>query len=195
MKGEIIIKVLELLEDGAMNSADFLNAILVSGYGASMSKIEYEYQKCRRISTSQKLHSKELMLKRERLQKFLSKLKRDGLIKEISGKYSQFSISSSGKAKLAKLKSDFPKRYYEKEIHSCPVIISFDIPEKLRRKRDWFREVIKNLGFRMVHQSVWIGKIKIPKQLIFDLETMNILEYIEIFEISKTGSLKKIGES
>jgi len=44
----------------------------------------------------------------------------------------------------------------------------------------------------MIHQSVWVGKIKIPRQFILDLEEINILGYIEIFEISKMGSLKKV---
>ena len=42
----------------------------------------------------------------------------------------------------------------------------------------------------MVHQSVWVGKTKIPETLILDLENLHILEYVEIFEISKNGTLK-----
>lgn len=187
-----MFKILELLEDGAVNQIDFFSAILVSGYGASMNKVEYEYQKRRRLSSVQKLKYKDLITKKERLQKFLSKLKHDGLINETGGENSKFTISSKGKIKLAQLKNKLPTRHYEKIIQNKSVIVSFDIPEKLRRKRDWLREAIRNLGFRMIHQSVWIGKTKVPKQFILDLEEMNVLEYVEIFEISKAGSLKKI---
>ena len=192
MKKGIMVKILELLENKAVDNIDFFSAILVSGYGASMNKIEFEYQKRRKLSGVQKSESKDLIEKRERLQKFLSKLKHDGLINEIKGENPKFAISDKGRVKLAQLKNKLPTRYYEKVAQDRPVIISFDIPEKLRGKRDWLREVIRNLGFKMIHQSVWVGKIKIPRQFILDLEEINILGYIEIFEISKMGSLKKV---
>ena len=46
----------------------------------------------------------------------------------------------------------------------------------------------------MVHKSVWVGNIKLPEQLVLDLDRMNILEFIEIFEVSKTGTLRKINK-
>lgn len=190
-----MIKILELLKDKAIDNADFLSAILASGYGASMSKIEYKYKKYQRVSQEQKKQLKDLMAKRERLQKFLSKLKHDGLINETSDQNSKFYISSKGKAKLTQLKNKLPEKHYKTQTQDQPVIISFDIPEKLRKKRSWLREALKNLGFEMVHQSVWVGKIKIPKQFILDLGEMDILEYIEIFEINKTGSLNRIEKS
>ena len=160
------MKILELLNDGAVAHTDFFTAVLASGYGASMNKIEYEYQKNRRLSGVQKLKYKDLIGKKERLQKFLSKLKHDGLIHETKGNNSKFSISNKGKAKLAKLKNSLPSKHYKKVSQDRLIIISFDIPEKLRGKRDWLREVIKNLDFKMIHQSVWIGKTKVPRQFI-----------------------------
>jgi len=186
-----MIKILEFLKDEAIDWADFLDAFLISGYGASMSEFEFEYQKNQRVSKKNKLNSKDLMIKRKRLQKFLSKLKHDGLIKETGKNRNKIFISNRGKIKLIQLKNKLPEKFYKKESQKNPVIISFDIPEKLRGKRNWLREVIRNLGFKMIHQSVWVGKVKIPEQLIFDLEKINILEYIEIFEINKTGSLRK----
>jgi hypothetical protein len=44
----------------------------------------------------------------------------------------------------------------------------------------------------MIHQSVWVGKGEIPEDFVKDLGNLNILEFVEIFEISKTGSLNKI---
>lgn len=189
MKGKILSKALELLCDGAMSQVDFFAAVLASGYGASMGKIDYEYEKRRRATSSKESQQKELKERKRRLAVFVSKMKHDGLIRESDKK---FAISSKGKEKLDKLKTSLPGRYYENKISQHSIIISFDIPEKLRRKRNWLREVIKNLGFTMVHQSVWVGKVKIPKDFILDLENLKILEYVEIFEISKTGSLEKI---
>ena len=130
------------------------------------------------------------------MQKFLYKLKRDGFIKQTEGAEGGLTISTRGKAKLVELKKKFQNKHYEvKDKKVSPVIISFDIPEKFRRKRAWLREVIQNLGFKMVHKSVWVGNIKLPEQLILDLDRMNILEFIEIFEVTKAGTLKKVEKS
>ncbi len=193
MKGEILLKILEVLHDTAMTQVDFFSAVLASGYGASSSRIEYEYQKRRRTSDYKRMQAENLKERKRKLTIFISKMKHDGLIRESDDE--KFTISSKGKKKLAQLKQGLPGRYYEVVSQNNPVIVSFDIPERLRRKRNWLREVIKNLGFEMVHQSVWVGKVKIPKEFILDLENLKILEYVEIFEVGKTGTLKKLGKS
>lgn len=189
MRGKILSKALEILRDGAVLQADFFIAVLRAGYGASMSKIDYEYRKQQRISATKKFQRENLKASERRLRVFISKMKHDGLIHESDN---NFIISQKGKERLEKLQNNLPNRHYQKSKNSNQIIISFDIPEKFRRKRDWLREVVRNLGFKMVHQSVWMGKTTIPKDFIFDLENLKILEFVEIFEISKTGSLKKL---
>ena len=190
MRGKILITALELLYEGAMTQVDFFNAVLSAGYGASSSRIEYEYQKLRRISINKKYQKEILNDRKRKLIVFISKMKHDGLIGKLEN--GKFEISKKGVDKLNKLKNSLPVRFYEKTEDGGPIIISFDIPERLRRKRNWLREVIKNLGFKMIHQSVWVGKGKIPSDFIIDLENLKILEFVEIFKISKTGSLKKM---
>ena len=84
------------------------------------------------------------------------------------------------------------EKTYEKESSERVTIVIFDIPEKERRKRDWLRAVLKNLGLKMIQKSVWIGKVKIPEALIKDLKRLNLIECVEIFEVSRTGSLEHI---
>ena len=195
-RGQILRKILELLHEQAMTQVDFFSAVLESGYGASSGKIEYNYQKTQQLRSSRESKADELKSKKLRLQKFLSKLKRDGLIKQTKGLDNVFAISDRGKIKLTELKNKFQNKHYEiKDKKINPVIISFDIPEEFRRKRAWLREVIKNLGFKMVHKSVWVGNVSLPEQLILDLDRMNVLEFIEIFEINKTGTLRKVDKN
>ncbi|OGI66267.1 hypothetical protein A3A95_01970 [Candidatus Nomurabacteria bacterium RIFCSPLOWO2_01_FULL_39_18] len=189
MRGKILLKALEILKDGVISQIDFFEAVLASGYGASMNKIDYEYRKCQRVSEFRKYNEEDLRKRRRRLQVFISKLKHDGLIKEVKNK---LTISNAGRKKILDLKNNLPDRHYQTENQRGLVIISFDIPEKLRRKRNWLREVVKNLQFGMVHKSVWIGKVKIPHEFILDLELLKIIEFVEIFEIGKTGTLKKM---
>ena len=61
---------------------------------------------------------------------------------------------------------------YEKFPSKEVVIFSFDIPEKERVKRAWVRGVLKNLGFTMIQQSVWLGKGPLPKQFTERLQLL-----------------------
>ena len=195
MKGEILIKALEIIHDQIMSQADFFAAVLESGYGASMGRIDYAYGKRQRAREDRYSRDAEIQIRRTRLRKFISKMKQDGLVETTGKGKTEIKISSKGKAKFENLKNALPGRRYQNKSQNTFTIISFYIPEKSRRKRNWLREVIKNLGFKMVHQSVWMGKVKIPQTMILDMENLNILEYVEIFEISKTGTLKKIGKT
>ncbi len=172
-----------------MNQVDFFSAVLAAGYGANSGRIEYEYQKIRRSSLSKSIKINTLKNSERRLAVFISKMKHDGLIEADKDK---FKISDKGKSKLGMLRNSLPGRFYERTEEGNAVIISFDIPERLRRKRNWLREVIRNFGFQMIHQSVWMGKGGVPKDFIEDLENLKILEFVEIFEVSKQGSLRKV---
>lgn len=193
-RGSAMIKILELLHNGAMTQVDFWTAVLAAGYGASSSKIEFEYQKLRRDRKNKVFREEQVRNRKLRLQKFLYKLKRDNLIKEVAvDEEVRLALSKKGEEKLAQLKNKFLRKHYSVEKKGkTTVIISFDIPEQLKRKRAWLREVIRNLGFDMIHKSVWMGKGALPRELISDIERMNILEFIEIFEVSKTGTLQKV---
>ena len=44
----------------------------------------------------------------------------------------------------------------------------------------------------MIQKSVWQGTTKIPEDFLQDLNDLKIIDFIEIFQISKKGSLEKI---
>ena len=105
MRGNILIKILEALEDGAMNQINFFEAVLVSGYGASIGKIDYEHKKLQKASSLDKVKNEDTAQKIKRLSIFLSKIKRDGLLEEAGDNTNkQFKITQKGKSKLLQLK-------------------------------------------------------------------------------------------
>jgi len=131
---------------------------------------------------------------RRRFSDFLYRLKRDGLVREIEkdGKYF-VKITLKGAEILEKhYLNILPASKYENIGDKTLKIVIFDIPESEKRKREWLRCALKNLGFEMLQKSVWAGKIKLPEEFIKDLNTINILSCVEIFTISKTGSLRNI---
>lgn len=196
-KGEITFKILKFIGDFMANSSDLLVSFLNAGYGASYTKLEYELSKIQRERDKKSIEKE---IQRETKQKYYNliyKLKKSGLIEEKTKKGDRFfGLTKKGKDKLLQLrkrnKEKFPETIYSKENSDKFVIVIFDIPETERRKRSWLRAVLGNLGFKMVQKSVWIGKVKIPKEFLDDLFQLKLIDFVEIFEINKTGSLKQI---
>jgi len=135
---------------------------------------------------------------KHKYQNLIYKLKKDGLIKESKKDNGKILIvTRQGDKKLAKLKELSEKSYLLKRCYAVEqskrlVIVAFDIPERVRRHRDWLRSVLENLGLTMIQKSVWMGKIKIPKTLIDDLVELKLIDFVEIFEVGNEGSLTHI---
>jgi len=186
MRGEILYKVLDALEDRALNVVDFVDIILRAGYGASFSRFDYEYSKKNEKNLKVRIDRES----KRRLQKYISKLKSDGLMSE--NDFGMVLLSKKGREKLSKLKENpkVDKKIYHKESGAQLIIISYDLPKEFKRERDILREILKLLGFTFIHQSVWVGKIKLPKQFLIDLERLGILKFVEILEVTKSGSLR-----
>ena len=196
-KGEILIKILDFLNDGAVDFYDAIQVFLSAGYGASFSKLEYENQKKKQGRETERYQRKIFREQKRRLSKYLSKLKQDGLIAtKTKDKNKEIVITKKGQLKLNTLiyNPKIFKNRYQKEASLELIIATFDIPEEYRKERDWFRSILKLLDFKMVHKSVWLGQIKIPKELLMDLESRKILEYIEFLGVTKRGSLKNLKE-
>lgn len=186
MKGELKYKILNFIEDRALGGVDFVGAFLSAGYGATLSKMEYESDKRARRRENYKWERE----RRQRLQKYLFKLKSEGLIDE--SKNGILVLRPKGK-KAVKNFQDKIHPNYEREDSDKLIIVSYDIPEEFKKERDLLRGILKRLGLRMIHKSVLVGKVKIPRQLVLDLGKINILQFIEIMEVTKSGSLKSLG--
>jgi len=196
-KGGITLKILEAVSDLAINTIDLFEVFLSVGYGASYGKFQYELSKKQR-ERDQKSIEREMKNKaKQNYYNLIYQLKRGGLIEEKEKNNKKFFIiTKKGKGKLSFLKKQhkesLPEVSYSSEENNKFIIFIFDIPEKEKRKRDWLREVLKKLGLKMIQKSVWIGKTKIPKEFLDDLFKLEIIDYVEIFEITKAGSLKNL---
>ncbi len=191
MKKEIAFRVLEALAETAADVIDLFDVFLTVGYGASLGKFERELRKREymRDGETDRLKRNYAVL--------LSKLKAQGLIeaKKVSGQKTFF-ITRKGKEKLRGMrenkKREFPQMPNIQEKSDAFIIVAFDVPEKQKGKREWLRRILAQMGLTMVQKSVWMGKIKLPEEFFDALRTLDLLECVEIFEISKTGTLKQI---
>jgi len=188
MKGEIIYKILDLLEDKIVGSFDLASSIVSAGYGANLSKIDREIEKRFAKRFTNRIEKEKI----RHVRKYLYKLKNDGLISEDS--FGKITLTLKGNQKLGVFKKSFllNKNDYQKKKSDKVIIISYDIPIAFNRERNILRDILRMLGFEIVHKSVWVGKVKLPKKFIEKAEQMGILDFIEILEVTKNGSLKEL---
>ena len=135
--------------------------------------------------------------KKRRFDDLLYHLKKDNLVSNtIKGGKSFLKLTRNGKEYLEKLRliksNILPNNRYHKKDENLFKIVIFDVPEREKRKRAWLRAALKNLDFTMLQKSVWIGRVKLPREFISAIDDLDLSSHVEIFAISKTGSLKQL---
>ena len=65
------------------------------------------------------------------------------------------------------------------------LIISFDVPQTHKRARNWLRNQLKIFGYKMIHQSLWLGPGPLPKTFHKRLQILGVRKSIKIFSIRK----------
>lgn len=187
MRGDIIYKILDVLGHQAHDYLDFTEAFLRAGYGASGGKIDFEYSRIRDQRIKKDLRKLELA----KFRKYVSKLKRDGLVLENNSR--QIYLSQKGKDKLKNLQNSVSlnKNQYVRKIGDRVIVVSYDIPTAFNRERNILRSMLNMLGFNLIHKSVWVGKVSLPERFLGDLNALGILDYIQILEVTKNGTLKE----
>jgi hypothetical protein len=117
----------------------------------------------------------------------LSRLKKNGLVVR-EGRL--WSITERGKKFLDNhpLSIAIPyhkKRKSQEKNREKNMVIAFDIPEVHRRKRNWLRVELVNLGFTKIQKSFWFGPAPLPKDFIDSLHTLDLLSYLKFFNANE----------
>lgn len=185
MKGDIIRKALGVIKETGISMGDFATVILSEGYGASYSRLEKATDKRRNARAMRGAAADS----RRAYSVLIYKLKKDGLVTEKSEK---LYLTGKGQNKLEILKNKLQKKAYKTEAAGNFTIVAYDVPEAKNRERRWLREALGNMNLRMLQQSVWIGKVKLPKEFLEDLKNLDLLNCVEIFEITKSGTLREL---
>lgn len=204
MRGKKLLIALEILKKSALTAGEFIEAFhaLMPRYGASLGSVlsGWEREQRRRIlarlnNDKQPFKKKDLQISRGAIYDLLYRLREDKLIEEISEK-NLIELSSRGIIKFKELKkqqsSYRPFNEYPVVKDGLVRIVSFDIPEHKRVKRAWLRGALKQLEFSLRKQSCWIGTTKLPKEFMADLVELKLMQYVDILEVSKKGTLTEI---
>ncbi|TSD04131.1 MAG: hypothetical protein Greene071436_181 [Parcubacteria group bacterium Greene0714_36] len=125
----------------------------------------------------------------------LYRLRKDGLIaKSGPNRKSQWIITPKGKTFLratTQRKPTFPHLEYAAlpPLDHIVRLVSFDIPEKQRQKRDWLRSELLQCEYRMLHRSVFIGNRPLPEELVKEIASLNLMRHLQIVSIDRKGTL------
>ncbi|OGE84175.1 MAG: hypothetical protein A3B23_04020 [Candidatus Colwellbacteria bacterium RIFCSPLOWO2_01_FULL_48_10] len=191
-RGELMRKVLEMASEVALDSVSMFAAIMTSGYSASYGKLMRDAEAIRGNFDSLISQDPGAVKRKKRSFKvLLSNLKRDRLIENKAGR---LKITILGRKKLSGLKEGLPNTVYEfdKGDNKNMKIFMFDILEKERGKRDWLRRKLIELEFKPVQKSVFVGKQSLPQAFVEDMRKLKLLDYVDILEITKSGSLREL---
>lgn len=187
-------KILDYLQLQAENTVDLLDTLL-SDRRTAMRKMRHaivhgppEFKKS----------WADIYRKRQNFYSLMNRLKRDGLVvKKGERRGSDWHITKAGIKHLGQLKekprlfAKLPNRGYVKKDSTSLVIVTFDVPERERRKRNWLRIQLIALGFEMLQKSVWIGKVQIPDNFMMDMRQHEVIPYVHILSVNKSGSIVK----
>ena len=69
-------------------------------------------------------------------------------------------------------------------------IVSFDIPEKERWKRDHLRMLLVSCEYEMLQRSLWTGRRPLPDYVFTDIKKLKLRHFVHIFEILKKGTIR-----
>jgi len=89
-----------------------------------------------------------------------------------------------------RLKEIFPSYQKPKKWNGKWYLVIFDIPEKLKYKRDLLRQKLKQLGFGQLQQSVWISPRNYLLNVAKIIETYNLGDYV-IFSMTEKIGLER----
>ncbi len=200
MRGEFTYKILSVLDESKDLTLDALGLMLIGGKVAGPARIARERERFLEQRQEQREHKHEERRAMCRFYAMVRYLEQDGMVHKIVEERGVIvTITRQGKQKLRLLENameaSLPTARYgaKPEVAGSGVtIVTFDIPEGERRKRDWLRNALRDLGFTMVHKSVWMGKGGVPEDFLRDVRDLALGDYVEIFQITKAGSLRKM---
>lgn len=92
----------------------------------------------------------------------------------------QFKLTKKGMMRAVKLcmeKDKLKKLAYERRL------IIFDIPEKQRFYRDYFRQLMKDLDCRMIQLSVWQADFELPEDFLLLVGELGLQSRVIVYKV------------
>lgn len=121
----------------------------------------------------------------------LCRLKKQGLVASTGPKKkTEWTITKEGRKFLKHPPLHAASSAYELPPEDNVIrLVTFDIPEKEKKKRRWLHAELLACGFHSLHKSVFIGKRPLPDGFIKNIDRLGLNKYTHIIGIEKSGTL------
>lgn len=73
-------------------------------------------------------------------------------------------------------------------------LVSFDIPEVKKRKRNAFRRSIKKMGFRQIQKSLWVSNVNLGDLVEIAARECGVGDYVAYFVVESSNIEKHINK-
>ena len=135
---------------------------------------------------------REVYLRRNLLAVTLYRLEKEGLV-FTSGKrkLTKWGVTAKGKNYLDRATPGHPALDLPAEDGKIRVV-SFDIPENDRWKRDRLRTLLVSCGYSMLQRSLWTGRRPLPQFAFTEIKHLKLRHFVHIFEISERGTIRGV---
>lgn len=123
------------------------------------------------------------------LQKKLESIKKKGLI-DLSGE--KIRLTVKGKKLFEKIELSDLKLKKPKEWDGLWRLVSYDIPEKYKKSRDFFRSVLVKNGFFQIQESLWVHPYQCREEIAVVAIRMNLNYNVIVMETEKLPNEKEM---
>lgn len=121
---------------------------------------------------------------KEKLYNAFQSLKRSRFLQEkVLNNSFGYILSSKGKSRILSLKIKLLDK--EKNKDNAWLMVLFDIPEKLRKSRDFFRQNLHELGFEQLQKSVWVTPYNVINELKELIEFGNLEKFVKFLLVKE----------
>lgn len=123
--------------------------------------------------------------KRQRLYATLYSLKKWKFVRLIQKKDSiGFFLTEKGEERVIRLKKiEIPKRKLPKDQW---LMVLFDIPEKMRVKRNILRRKLKELGSEQFQKSIWICRYDVQDEIKVFAKDLGVVEFVKLLKVQES---------
>lgn len=73
-------------------------------------------------------------------------------------------------------------------------LVSYDIPKQFNKRRDWFRNSLEQLGFRKIHNSLWVHPFECKEEIAVIAQSLEILPHIVFMTTDYLPNEDEIGK-
>ncbi|MEA3295905.1 MAG: hypothetical protein U9Q27_02075 [Patescibacteria group bacterium] len=133
-------------------------------------------------------HNKKKKFNKAIIKVNIARLQKQGLIRKSENE--KFQLTAEGEEIIAYIKNRYSilNKKWDKKIR----VVIFDIPEKEKKFRNWFRTELGLLLFKQLQKSVYVGKYSIPDDLYQNIIKNNFFKNIHIFTINEADKQKDL---